>query len=227
MNISPKNLTSAPINWALLPKNLQSEKGNLELYQEFYDEEPSIKENVDKLIDVIKKTHTSTKKPIAKKAKGVRQLPTKKPAAKLPVRKKRTTTKPTPKRRIKTKAKPKPKPKVVKEKVPVTVRKLSLELQVIKSFALMDGKSRKVASIKNFLKKAEMAKNNTNVAAHKVLLTEIVKKMKAGLKSLSQNVDTISKVTVNADFLQKCKAAVKNAKPRIQVQYLSGIKRKK
>lgn len=241
IQITPKNLTSAPINWALLPKGLQAEKDNLELYEEFYDEEPSIKENVDKLIEVIKKTHAEKTTPAPKKAKGVKKLPPtktpaktklprkKKKAAKKPVAaKKRGTAKKAAKKVVRKVARRKTVRKVAnKEKAPVTVKKLSAELQLIKNFAAWHGKSRKVSTVKAFLKRLESVKKNANVSSQKSLLGLIAGKIKSGLANLSKDAETIGKVTLTADILDKCKAAVKNAKPRLQVQYLSGLKGKK
>ncbi len=235
--ITPKNLTTAPINWALLPKDLQSEKENLELYEEFYDEDTSIKQNVDKLIDVIKKTHKEAgNKPAPKKARGVKKLPKVKAPAKtkLPRKKKRTvkrTAAPKKKKaaakKTKRKAIVKTKIKVVKEKALVNVKKYSLELQLIKSFIAMKGKDRKVTAIRNFLKRIESAKSNTNVSSQKSLLTVIAQRMKTALAGLSDNVEFVRNINIAEDLLKKCKEAVKNAKPRLQVQYLSGLKPKK
>ncbi len=235
ITITPQNLTTAPINWALLPKNLQSEKENLELYEEFYNEDTSIKQNVDKLIEVIKKTHQETvKKPAAKKAKGVKKLPAVKAPAKtkLPRKKKKTVKRTaTPKKKkpikakkaIKRKATPKPK----EEKAPVTVKKLSAELNLIRTFAGWHGKPRKVTAVKSYLKRLETVKKGTNVPSHKSLLNQIASKIKLGLASIEKGVEQFGKVNITADLLTKCKAAVKNAKPRLQVQYLSGLKPKK
>lgn len=233
IHVTHKNLTTAPINWALLPKNLQAEKENLELYQEFYEEEPTIRENVDKLIKVINTTHAVKEpaKTTAKKrtTKGKAPLtPTKKKPRTPRKTKKATTTRAKAKpRKTKRTTKPKAKPKTVKEKATVRVKKLSLELQLIKSFAAMHGKSRKVASIKSYLKRVEIAKPVCNVPTQKALLNQITAKIKAGLKNLKEGTDIIEKVTVTPDLLAKCKAAVKNAKPRLEVQYLSGVKGKK
>ena len=233
IHVTHKNLTTAPINWALLPKDLQAEKENLELYQEFYEEEPTIRENVDKLIKVIHTTHAvkapAKRTPKKRTAKGKAPLAPTKKKPRTP-RKTKKAASPRAKakpRKTKRVTKPKVKVKIVKEKALVNVKKLSLELQLIKSFAAMHGKSRKVASIKNYLKRVESAKPACNVPTQKAILNQITAKIKEGLKKLSAGTDAIEKVNVSADLLAKCKAAVKNAKTRLQVQYLSGLKGKK
>jgi hypothetical protein len=231
--VTPKNLTTAPINWALLPKDLQAEKENLELYQEFYEEEPSIRENVDKLIKVINTTHKvkgpAKRTPKKRTAKGKAPLAPakKKPRTPRKTKKAATTRAKAKPRKTKRVTKPKVKVKIVKEKALVNVKKLSLELQLIKSFIAMHGKSRKVVTVRNFLSKIELAKFNTNVSTQKSILTLVAKRMKEGLAKLDKGVDTLQNIKIEQELLQRCKDAIKNAKPRLQVQYLSGVAGKK
>ncbi|MDL5051910.1 hypothetical protein QQ054_38550 [Oscillatoria amoena NRMC-F 0135] len=130
-------------------------------------------------------------------------------------------------KKTKRKAIVKTKIKVVKEKALVNVKKYSLELQLIKSFIAMKGKDRKVAAIRNFLKRIESAKSNTNVSSQKSLLIVIAHRMKTALAGLADNVEQIRNINIADDLLKKCKEAVKNAKPRLQSAYLSGLKPKK
>lgn len=231
IHVTHKNLTTAPINWALLPKDLQAEKENLELYQEFYEEEPTIRENVDKLIKVIHTTHAvkepTKRTPKKRTAKGKAPLAPTKKKPRTPRKAKKTATTRAKAKPRKTKRVTKVKVKIVKEKALVNVKKLSLELQLIKSFIAMHGKNRKVVTVRNFLSKIELAKQNTNVSTQKSILTLVAKRMKEGLAKLGKEVDTLQNIKIEQELLQRCKDAVKNAKPRLQVQYLSGLKGKK
>ncbi|KAB2913816.1 MAG: hypothetical protein F9K23_16365 [Bacteroidetes bacterium] len=238
IQITPQTLTTAPINWELLPEVFRRQKDNLALYQEFYNEMPKVKESADKLIKEIIRTHNQPaqkKTPPKKQAKG--KAPITKRKAPAPPKKKTPAPRKTkkvaakakkPKKAVK--AKVKTKIKVIKEKAPkalVNVKKYSLELQLIKSFIAMKGKDRKVTSIRNFLKRIESAKTNTNVPPQKSILSTIAQRMKTALAGLAGNVELIRNINIADDLLKQCKEAVKNAKPRLQVQYLSGLKPKK
>lgn len=233
------------INPSVLPKNLRTAheyvkdatKGGKTLV--YYNNDPEIKEIVDATIkqvsQYLKDNKGSDKTPVKKQAKG--KVPITKRKAPAPPQKKTPAPRKTKKVAAKAKkpkkvvkAKVKTKIKVVKEKAPkalVNVKKYSLELQLIKSFIAMKGKDRKVTAIRNFLKRIESAKSNTNVSSQKSILTVIAQRMKTALSGLADNVELIRNINIADDLLTKCKEAVKNAKPRLQVQYLSGLNEKK
>ena len=228
IQITPQTLTTAPINWDLLPEVFRRQKDNLALYQEFYNEMPKVKESADKLIKEIIRTHNQPaqkKTPPKKQAKGkAPALPkTKKTVKRTAAPKKKKAAAKTAKRKTTVKTKI----KVVKEKALVNVKKYSLELQLIRSFIAMKGKDRRVATIRNFLKRIETAKSNTNVPSQKSILTVVAQRMKTALAGLAGNVELVRNINIADDLLKRCKDAVKNAKPRMQVTYLSGISAKK
>lgn len=232
------------INPAVLPENLRkahefivdaTHSGKtLSAYQHDDEIRETINLSMQSIEQYLKQNHIENKtpttaKPAAKKqaTKGKAPLaPTpKKPRTPRKV-KKAATPRPKAKPRKTTRA-AKPKPKTVTEKAPVRVKKLSLELQLIKSFLAMNGKSRKVITVRNFLSKIEQANRNTNVPSQKSILTLVAKRMKEGLAKLDKQVDILQNIQIEQDLLKRCKEAIKNAKPRLEVQYLSGLKGKK
>ena len=231
------------INPAVLPENLRKahefivDATHSGKTLTAYQQDDEIREIVDLSIQKVeqylkqKKIDTKATKVTSNKrvAKGKAPItPTKKKPRTPRKTKKATTTRVKAKpRKTKRVTKPKVKVKIVKEKALVNVKKLSLELQLIKSFIAMHGKSRKVVTVRNFLSKLELAKLNTNVPTQKSILTLVAKRMKEGLAKLDKGVDTLQNIKIEQELLQRCKDAIKNAKPRLQVQYLSGVAGKK
>lgn len=231
------------INPSALPENLRTaheyvkdatKEGKTLVY---YNNDPEVRKMVDATIErvsnYLKENKGIDKTPVKKQAKGkapgiIRKAPA--PPKKKTPRKTNKVAAKSKKPKKAVKAKVRTKIKVIKEKAPkalVNVKKYSLELQLIKSFIAMKGKDKKVTAIRSFLKRIETAKTNTNVSSQKSLLTVIAQRMKSALAGLAGDVTVIRNINIADDLLTKCKAAVKNAKPRLQVQYLSGLNGKK
>lgn len=238
MIITPQNITTAHIDWAKMPHRVKEEKENIPVYVRHYTKNKDISDTLDDIIAEINKANAvkAPAKKAPKNAKGkVPAKPQKKapqPKAEKKVRtprkaKKTATKKATPKKKPAAKMK-KPAPKKdTAPKAVVKVKKFSYELQLIKSFAAMAGKNRKVATVKSFLSKIQAAKRDTNVPSQKSILTLVARRMKEGLEKLDKGVDTLQNIQIEAGLLKRCKDAVKNAKPRMQVTYLSGLNGKK
>lgn len=239
--ITPNNLLTAPINWSLLPKNIQKAKNDIKDYLEFYNDDREIKETVDNLIKAINKAQEATapikepktkaepkKRSTAPKKAVKTQAKTKAKEVKVKAKKAVTKTKPVKrtaakkKKTISLRAKLQEKGLVSLPKAPITIKKLSQELLLIKSFVGMKGKEKSVKVLNTFMKKAKDAVANCNVPSQKEILKEIQTRLRKGLGGLSGTIKVV-KVDIDVTFYNKCKAAIKDAKPRMTVQYLSGL----
>lgn len=116
--------------------------------------------------------------------------------------------------------------KIVKEeasKIPVKVNKLSLELSTIKAFVGLDGKTitSKGIDLKHKAIKSHFDKGH--FSDHKSVLESILQKIgKAVEVSKSEGAENV-KIKLEPDFKAKCLSLVKDAKPKIQVNYLGGV----
>lgn len=111
--------------------------------------------------------------------------------------------------------------KVKEPKAPVTVKKLSKELQIIKSFVAMNGKRYKAKFVE--FKHADVAKFLPNAVDHKSVITEVAMKLGNAVKAIKAS--NLAEITLNIDqaFLTKCTNLVKNAKVRVRTEFLSGV----
>jgi hypothetical protein len=121
------------------------------------------------------------------------------------------------------------KAKTTKQAAPAasSMKKLSPELQIIKGFYMMHGKTYKASSLlarqKKLLKQQELGFLNH----HTALIAEIRGKYKTIAEQIaSKNPETVD-ISINQDFLQKCKDAVASAKVKLRVEYLGGVKKKR
>ena len=108
-------------------------------------------------------------------------------------------------------------------KIPVTVNKKSLELQLIKTFTGMDKKSytlkaiaAKHTSLKNYFKKGA-------INDHKAIIQNILIRLTKAKTAMEKQKATDIKTTLDTGFKNKCLDLVKNAKPKLQVNYLAGM----
>ena len=111
-------------------------------------------------------------------------------------------------------------------KVPVTVNKKSLELQLIGAFANMHGKTYKSGAI---LSKYQSLKNHFakgTISDHKAILQNILTRLGKAKTAVVNSKATSIKITLDTGFRNQCISLVKNAKPKLQVNYLSGVKSK-
>lgn len=124
----------------------------------------------------------------------------------------------TPKTKVKVKV-----VKLKEPKPPITIKKLSLELQHIKRFASLSGKSVKVSRLKLFL--ATISKNikENNYQNHRALITEIATRLDKAIEQLEATEQTSVNVKHSDEIKEKCKAAIANAKVRVRTEYLSGL----
>ena len=236
--ITPYNIATAPINWNLLPEDFRGEKHNVELYSKHYNHDPQIKEQVDALIEIINDALSKAEKVSkAKPIKAERKKRETKPAAKAaPKKKKAAPAVKKAKPRKAKKAAPAKKPskkKVIAKRVavkavkppkaPITVKKLSQELQLIKSFAYMKGKNRSVSSVKTLLKKVDAAIPIAYVSEQKAILKEIKAKMQPVLDKLAKSITTLTNINISDALYDRCMNVVLAAKPRMTVQYFSGL----
>lgn len=138
-----------------------------------------------------------------------------------------------------TKVKPAPAPKVVKAKVkkaakkvaakkqevkfPVTVKKLSKELQLIKRMANMDGKRKTLGAVRSLMHEVEKVKRPDRKSLmkdiHEKLAGVVLKAEAAGVKELD--------ITLGKEFHSQLVESVKDAQPKMKVEYLAGLEKKK
>lgn len=114
--------------------------------------------------------------------------------------------------------------KVKEPKAPVTVKKLSLELQTIKAFIGMDGKTYKRQAITNKQKAVKNALDSGKIVDHKTVITDINHRLGNAIDAIDKASATDIKVTLEKDFVNKCKQIVAGAKVRIRTEFLSGVK---
>lgn len=106
-------------------------------------------------------------------------------------------------------------------KAPVTIKKLSKELQTIKQFAGMHGKKYSLKAIEN---KYNSAVNFAKQAIdHKAVVKTISEKLGKLLDVVKKANATDANVSIESEFLTKCKELVSGATVRVRTEFLSGI----
>jgi|GEM_PF-3996048 hypothetical protein len=155
------------------------------------------------------------KKAAAAKAKEAK--PSKKPKPK----------KVAPKKARKVRAAPKKVAKVSKPemKFPITVKRFSKELQLIKRFASLDGKQKTVSALQSFHK--SLARTLKDQPDRKPLLSEMFSRLKDALGKAETNRLTHINVNLEKTFKEKLVKSVKEAKPKVKLEYLAGLPQKK
>lgn len=113
--------------------------------------------------------------------------------------------------------------KVKEPKAPVTVKKLSLELQTIKSFIGMDGKTYKRQAITNKQKAVKNALDSGKIVDYKTVITDINHRLGNAIDAMDKASATDIKVTLEKEFVNKCKQIVAGAKVRVRTEFLSGL----
>lgn len=112
-----------------------------------------------------------------------------------------------------------------KAKIPVKINKLSIELSIIKGFIGMDGKTITSKGIASKHKSLKAHFDKGHISDHKSVLETIIQKIGKAVEA-SKDADNV-KIKLEKEFKEKCIALVKGAKPKIQVNYLAGVKHNK
>lgn len=142
----------------------------------------------------------------------VKQAPTKKP------RKAKT------KRKTKGKKVKVQKVKPVQVKYPVTVKRFSKELQLIKRFLNMDKKQKSLKSLKSFHRSLEEILNGN--PDRKATLVEVFKRMTALVAQADAGGVTHVNVKLDKSHKGDLTSNIKSAQPKMKVEYLAGIQKK-
>lgn len=110
-------------------------------------------------------------------------------------------------------------------KFPVTVKKLSKELQLIKRMANMDGKRKTVGSVTSLQRDvANILKTGPD---RKSILTDINSKMKDVLEQATNAGVKELDIKLGKEFKEQLLKNVADAKPKIKVEFLGGVDEKK
>lgn len=110
-------------------------------------------------------------------------------------------------------------------KFPVTVKKLSKELQLIKRMANMDGKRKTVGSVTSLQRDvANILKTGPD---RKSILTDINSKMKDVLEQATNAGVKELDIKLGKDFKEQLLKNVADAKPKMKVEFLGGVDEKK
>lgn len=107
-------------------------------------------------------------------------------------------------------------------KPPVTVKKFSLELQHIKRYLNMEGKSVKTSSLERLSSAISKAMTLDSYLTHKTLLSEISRNLIIGVEKLKETGQLTVDVKLAPEFKSKCKEIVSEAKVRVRTEYLAG-----
>ncbi|HEY8935101.1 MAG TPA: hypothetical protein VIM65_07765, partial [Cyclobacteriaceae bacterium] len=193
-----------------------------------------IKEAYELHIKALEKMAKAESKPAnvkVAKERPAKKIEVKKVATKKVVEKKVAKKLVTKKRVVKRKTSPskrKTKRKAVKKSVkkeevkfPVTVKRLSKELQLIKRMASWDGKRKTVTAVGLFHRDVQkLLKSNPD---RKPILKEISKRLGGALtKAEAAGVKELD-ITLDAHFKSKLKENVSHPKPKMKVEYLAGL----
>ena len=177
------------------------------------------------------KTSPKSEKPKAKPSAPQKEKPAKihkKKVALVKAKKKKAPnkTKPTKVVKKKTKATPKKSLKAVKPKVkfPVTVKRFSQELQLIKRFANLDGKQKTVSALHSFHK--SLGKTLKQQPDRKPILSDMFNRLKETLHKAESNSITHINVNLEKAFKEKLVTSIKSAKPKVKLEYLAGVEKK-
>jgi len=169
------------------------------------------------------KPHAAPKeKPVKIHKKKAASLKTKKTKAP----KKLKPNKVTKKKAKKAKAAPKKSVKAIKPEVkfPVTVKRFSQELQLIKRFANLDGKQKTVSALQSFHK--SLGKTLKQQPDRKPILSDMFNRLKETLHKAESNSITHINVNLEKAFKEKLAKSIKSAKPKVKLEYLAGVEKK-
>lgn len=114
-----------------------------------------------------------------------------------------------------------------KARIPVKVNKLSLELQIIKSFISLDGKTLTKKGVTAKLKALKGHFDKGHISDHKSTIETIIQKVGKAVEHVHSANSEKVEISLEKDFKAKCQAIVKSAKPKLQVNYLGGLPKKK
>ncbi len=179
-------------------------------------------------------TSTKSDKPKAKPDAAPKEKPVeihKKKATSLKTKKTKPPKKLKPKKIVKKEAKkpkaaPKKSVKAIKSEVkfPVTVKRFSQELQLIKRFANLDGKQKTVSSLRSFQK--SLSKTLKQQPDRKPILSDMFNRLKETLHKAESNSITHINVNLEKAFKEKLAKSIKSAKPKVKLEYLAGVEKK-
>lgn len=110
------------------------------------------------------------------------------------------------------------------EKIPVKVNRMSKELTILKSFAGMHGKTYLLSAIKSRHKAIASAMKKGLVTDHLPEIKSILVRLNKAITAMESAGASKVKISLEKGFQSKCIALVKNAKPKLQVNYLAGTK---
>ena len=116
------------------------------------------------------------------------------------------------------------KPKAVVKsdvKFPVTVKRFSKELQMMKRYTNMDGKTKSALSLEMFQR--DLAKVLRSSPDRKPLLNDIHARLSGAIQAAKKNAASELKVTLDSTFKSKVVAIIKNPRPKMKVEYLAGV----
>lgn len=114
-----------------------------------------------------------------------------------------------------------------KARIPVKVNKLSLELQIIKSFISLDGKTLTKKGVTAKLKALKGHFDKGHISDHKSIIETIIQKVGKAVEHVHSANSEKVEISLEKAFKAKCQAIVKSAKPKLQVNYLGGLPKKK
>lgn len=118
-----------------------------------------------------------------------------------------------------------PKKSVIKvkpeQKFPLTMKRFSKELQLLKRFASLDGKQKTVLSLLAFHKfVGKTLKENPD---HKSLLKEIFLRLKEALAKADYHQLTHLDVSLDSTFKEKLVSTFSAARPKVKLEYFAGL----
>lgn len=115
------------------------------------------------------------------------------------------------------------KTKVVKAetKFPLTMKRFSKELQLIKRFAALDGKQKSISSLHSFHKSTgKTLKENPD---HKSLIKEIFSRLKEALSKAEDHRLTHIDVILDKTFKERLVKTFSAARPKVKLEYFAGL----
>ncbi|MCF8255534.1 MAG: ssDNA-binding domain-containing protein [Bacteroidia bacterium] len=109
-------------------------------------------------------------------------------------------------------------------KIVVAKRIFSTELNIIKSFLALDGKTIDQERIANQYKKVGQAKKLKQVDNHRATIGEIHSKLHKALGYALESPENKIVINLEQEFKKKCQDAIKNAQVKVRTEYLAGNK---
>ncbi|MBS1489690.1 MAG: hypothetical protein JSS93_04120 [Bacteroidetes bacterium] len=106
-------------------------------------------------------------------------------------------------------------------KFPVTVKRFSVELQLIKRFVNLDGKQKTTSALGSFHK--SLGKTLKSNPDRKPLLSEMSKRLKETLRKAETNNVTHINVSLEKPFKEKLLKSIKGAKPKVKLEFLGEL----